>query len=140
MKRIKEKSGFFKIVKACRQAVKHGFQWIWVDTVCIDKTSSAELSEAINSMYQWYELSDICFVYLEDVPPVQAKDGILTELATENSRFRRSRWFTREAGRCKNCLLLPNCCSCRKLGHTWGLSGALSLAKVSTPISTSSVI
>jgi hypothetical protein len=95
VERIKEKSGFVKIVKACRQAERDGFLWIWVDTVCIDKTSSAELSEAINSMYQWYELSDICFVYLEDVPAVQARGPILAELATEDSHFRRSRWFTR---------------------------------------------
>jgi hypothetical protein len=26
-----------------------------VDTCCIDKTSSSELSEAIDSMYRWYQ-------------------------------------------------------------------------------------
>ncbi|KAK0620762.1 hypothetical protein B0T14DRAFT_431209, partial [Immersiella caudata] len=36
------------------------------DTVCIDKTSSAELSEAI-SKYAWYARSAACFAYLEDV-------------------------------------------------------------------------
>ncbi|KAH7394613.1 hypothetical protein BKA66DRAFT_509501 [Pyrenochaeta sp. MPI-SDFR-AT-0127] len=30
---------------------------LWVDTCCIEKSSSAELSEAINSMYRWYEVS-----------------------------------------------------------------------------------
>lgn len=31
------------------------FSHVWIDTCCIDKTSSAELSECINSMYAWYE-------------------------------------------------------------------------------------
>jgi hypothetical protein len=44
-----------------------GVRYAWVDTCCIDKSSSAELSEAINSMYQWYQRSDRCFVYLSDL-------------------------------------------------------------------------
>ena len=39
---------------------------------CIDKTSSAELSEAINSMWQWYENAEVCVVYLPDVPAISA--------------------------------------------------------------------
>jgi hypothetical protein len=35
---------------------------------CIDKSSSAELSEAINSMFAWYRNAKVCYVYLEDVP------------------------------------------------------------------------
>jgi hypothetical protein len=42
-----------KIVGCCRQACADGLDWVWVDTCCIDKTSSSELSEAINSMYAW---------------------------------------------------------------------------------------
>ena len=41
--------------------------WVWVDTCCIDKRSSAELSEAINSMAQWYRRSQLCVAYLNDV-------------------------------------------------------------------------
>jgi hypothetical protein len=29
---------------------------------CIDKSSSAEPSEAINSMYRWYQCAEICYV------------------------------------------------------------------------------
>jgi hypothetical protein len=43
-------------------------QWVWVDTCCIDKTSSAELSEAINSMYSWYSNAAECYIYMQDVP------------------------------------------------------------------------
>ncbi|KAF3810379.1 Vegetative incompatibility protein HET-E-1 [Colletotrichum gloeosporioides] len=41
-----------------------GCEWIWIDTCCIDKSSSAEISEAINSMFRWYKESDICIAYL----------------------------------------------------------------------------
>jgi hypothetical protein len=51
-KQAKQKRGYVKIEGACRQARSDGFQYIWVDTCCIDKSSSAELSEAINSMYR----------------------------------------------------------------------------------------
>jgi hypothetical protein len=60
--------GYKKVSQSCRQALKDGYKWIWVDTCCIDKRSSAELSEAINSMYDWYWRAEICYVYLEDVP------------------------------------------------------------------------
>ncbi|KAG7291049.1 hypothetical protein NEMBOFW57_001059 [Staphylotrichum longicolle] len=61
------KKGFAKILGCCRQAVMDELQWAWIDTCCIDKTSSAELSEAINSMYAWYRDSHVCYVYLEDI-------------------------------------------------------------------------
>ena len=56
-----------KIRRFCLHAQAAGYEWAWIDTCCIDKTSSAELSEAINSMYSWYANADICYAYLEDV-------------------------------------------------------------------------
>lgn len=64
---IIERAGFLKIKNACEQARKDGYDYLWADTVCIDKSSSAELSEAINSMFAWYAESAICYVYLLDV-------------------------------------------------------------------------
>lgn len=58
-------AGFDKVVGAC-QAVRDKYDWIWIDTCCIDQNSSAELSQAINSMYSWYEDADMCYVYLQD--------------------------------------------------------------------------
>ncbi len=58
--------GMIKIQKFCDLAAAR-FQWAWIDTCCIDKRSSAELSEAINSMYKWYERSEECYVHLADV-------------------------------------------------------------------------
>jgi hypothetical protein len=64
--------GFAKIVGCCKQAVQDGFEWAWIDTCCIDKRSSAELSEAINSMYKWYWDAAICYAYLWDVSDLPA--------------------------------------------------------------------
>jgi hypothetical protein len=48
------KAGWTKILRSAAEAKKHSCKYVWIDTCCIDKTSSTELSEAINSMYRWY--------------------------------------------------------------------------------------
>ncbi|RFU24403.1 hypothetical protein B7463_g11936, partial [Scytalidium lignicola] len=83
-----KKSGYNKIVECCQKARSHDYLYAWIDTCCIDKTSSAELSEAINSMYNWYQKASTCYVYLSDVPAGQ-------DLSATDSKFRDSRWFTR---------------------------------------------
>ena len=65
---IRQRGGYRKILDSCKQAQKDGYEWLWVDTCCIDKRSSAELSEAINSMYRWYENAKVCYTYLHDAP------------------------------------------------------------------------
>ncbi|RPD72437.1 HET-domain-containing protein [Lentinus tigrinus ALCF2SS1-7] len=56
-----------KICSACAYARDDGIGLLWADTCCIDKSSSAELGEAINSMYSWYSSSTVCYVFLHDV-------------------------------------------------------------------------
>ena len=77
--KIHQRDGYQKIIQSCEQAQKDGYEWLWVDTCCIDKQSSAELSEAINSMYRWYENTKVCYAYLHDVPdpwfPTASDDG-----------------------------------------------------------------
>ncbi|KAH7393010.1 kinase-like domain-containing protein [Pyrenochaeta sp. MPI-SDFR-AT-0127] len=82
--RGRHKLGWRKIHFCAKQAAKDGLSLIWIDSCCIDKTSSSELTEAINSMFRWYRTSARCYVYLSDVPDRAA------EIA-----FRRSRWFKR---------------------------------------------
>lgn len=84
------KPGYHKIKGACRQARLHDLGYVWVDTNCIDKTSSSELSEAINSMFAWYRNAAVCYVYLVDVPWVEVRDS-----EDPWKYFRRSRWWTR---------------------------------------------
>jgi hypothetical protein len=88
------KGGFAKIQGACNQALMDKLDYIWVDTNCIDKTSSAELSEAINSMFAWYRNASRCYVYLadtSDTAPHLNNDG---QLEMDDS-FLQSKWFTR---------------------------------------------
>jgi hypothetical protein len=66
-----------------QQAIRDGLEYICVDTYCINKTSSAELSEAINSMFAWYRQSSVCYVFLEDYTH------------RSRSNLAKSRWFTR---------------------------------------------
>jgi len=94
----KRKGGFSKIEGCCRQALKDGFDWAWIDTCCIDKSSSAELSETINSMYRWYEASLKCYAFLSDVAsPVYSPalgDEPFESLEAEADFFA-STWWTR---------------------------------------------
>ena len=66
-KEIRGRQGYKKIVDTCKKAKQDGYEWVWIDTCCIDKRSSAELSEVINSMYRWYANAKICYAYLHDV-------------------------------------------------------------------------
>ncbi|KAI6107736.1 hypothetical protein EDD17DRAFT_797655 [Pisolithus thermaeus] len=59
--------GLAKLQDFCILALRHSFQWAWSDTCCIDKDSSAELQEAIGSMFSWYHRSSLTIVYLADV-------------------------------------------------------------------------
>lgn len=85
---IRRKPGMEKILFACQQAKKDSLEWAWVDTCCIDKTSSAELDESITSMYRWYEQSTECYAFLSDFPYPMVGDMFA-------SRLRTSRWITR---------------------------------------------
>ncbi|CAG8957365.1 hypothetical protein HYFRA_00010791, partial [Hymenoscyphus fraxineus] len=96
----KKKTGFRKITNCCKQATEDGFEYVWIDTCCIDKTSSAELSEAINSMYVWYSNAAICYAYLVDVPlPSDPPSSSSLESSSDKekrySKFTASRWWTR---------------------------------------------
>ena len=86
------------------QAEEHGFDWAWADTCCIDKTSSAELTEAINSMFDYYSLSEICYAYLSDVPP--GHDANSWEF--ENSLWHTRGWTLQELISPKNVVFMAN--------------------------------
>ncbi|KAI0708165.1 heterokaryon incompatibility protein-domain-containing protein [Cerioporus squamosus] len=92
-----------KIRRCCELAEMHGYKWVWIDTCCIDKTSSAELSEAINSMFRYYALAAICYGYLRDVDSVFfSQEDLEADRDLPDpyghprySPFRRSIWFQR---------------------------------------------
>ena len=79
----KKKRGWAKILGASFEANRLGLLYLWVDTCCINKESSAELSQSINSMFAWYRDARICFAYMGDLHPDNLGD------------FDKSRWWTR---------------------------------------------
>lgn len=78
------KKGHRKIEMTCQIAAQSGIKYAWVDTCSIDKSSSAEVTEAINSMFQWYKRSKICYVILEDLPASASIESL-----------KNCRWLTR---------------------------------------------
>lgn len=101
------KQGFTKIKRACETTLSLGLEHIWVDTCCIDKTSNAELTESINSMFEWYRKSRICLVFLADYG------------ADHNAPLSPCRWFSR--GWTLQELLAPICINF--YSSTWELVG-----------------
>ena len=87
-------AGHRKIVNCCALARSRGIEYAWIDTCCIDKRDSAELAEAINSMYAWYANAAECYTYLADI-------GGANNTTTTNGNspppkpLEHSDWFTR---------------------------------------------
>ncbi|KAH6871396.1 heterokaryon incompatibility protein-domain-containing protein [Thelonectria olida] len=104
------KKGYTKIEMTCRCADAEGVRFVWVDTCCIDKSSSAELTEAINSMFKWYKDSVVCYVYLSDLAPS-------TDISTA---LKGCRWFTR--GWTLQELIAPN--NVNFLDQNWNFRGS----------------
>ncbi|KAK8058001.1 HET-domain-containing protein [Apiospora phragmitis] len=60
---VASRKGYAKIKACCEQAAKDGLDWAW--------TSTAELSEALNSMFRWYQNAQVCYAYLDDVTSIE---------------------------------------------------------------------
>lgn len=88
------KAGYEKLCFCGKQAAHDRLHYFWVDTCCIDKSSSAELSEAITSMFRWYSGAVKCYVYLRDVS-IGNFESTNTSARSWETAFRRSRWFER---------------------------------------------
>jgi hypothetical protein len=92
---------YWKILKCCSMSAGSGYDWTWIDTCSINKESSAELTEAVNSMFKWYQQADVCYAYLFDViwewEPASSSEWRAgsVQLASSRDSFRQSQWFTR---------------------------------------------
>ncbi|KAL8646104.1 MAG: hypothetical protein Q9226_007016 [Calogaya cf. arnoldii] len=118
--------GMAKIKNFCQKAARNGFDWCWIDTCCIDKRSSAELSESINAMYKWYARSTVCYIYLADLEISEHEQHLRTEQGVRawSTRFRGSEWFTR--GWTLQELLAPNSSQVSFFDTNWTYIGHLS--------------
>ncbi|OWP04189.1 hypothetical protein B2J93_668 [Marssonina coronariae] len=93
---------------------KERLTYVWIDTCCIDKSNTSELSEAINLIFNWYARAVVCYAQIADdegefVPATDASSGwalghqdvdssvsgdsALTE--TAKTRVKNCRWLTR---------------------------------------------
>ncbi|KAH9866151.1 hypothetical protein J1614_008715 [Plenodomus biglobosus] len=115
---LMHRAGYSKIVHAAREARSLGFRYIWCDVCCIDKSSSAELQEAINSMYRWYRDAEVCIVYLEDIARPHrdnnASASAIARVAFETCRWTKRGWTLQE-------LIAP--AICRFYFQDWTLMG-----------------
>ncbi|KAK0743049.1 ankyrin repeat-containing domain protein [Schizothecium vesticola] len=84
-----DRDDYTKLRKICSVAAAHGLGYVWLDTCCIDKTSSSELSQAINSMFRWYREAVVCYAYLADVSEKALGDS------DSEKGFCGSEWFER---------------------------------------------
>jgi len=90
-----------KVFQFCKVAWGYDCKYVWFDTGCINKDSSAELEESIRSMFKWYRGSEICIAYLRDT--------------SSAFTMRKDPWFTR--GWTLQELLAPK--KIKIFGHGW---------------------
>ncbi|KAI0532768.1 heterokaryon incompatibility protein-domain-containing protein [Xylaria digitata] len=119
-----KRKAYQKIYYTCRRALDLGYSYVWIDSCCIDKSNSAELTESINSMFRWYSEADLCLVYLVDSRggATASENGVpdsRRRLYTEDDTP--CRWFSR-------CWTLQELLASRKLefyDSEWDLIGTL---------------
>jgi len=125
---VEKKSGYEKLKEACRAAQTLDLSWIWIDTCCIDMTSSAELQESINSMWRLYSKATLCMVYMNDLTLSYEDDGRklpawqVSSQSISEASFEKSQWFTR--GWTLQELLAPENVTFHS--HTWHAFGTRS--------------
>ncbi|KAH9986437.1 heterokaryon incompatibility protein-domain-containing protein [Xylariaceae sp. FL0662B] len=101
LRAARARAGFAKIQRTATLARSRSLKYAWVDTCCIDKSSSAEVSEAINSMFRWYADAAVCFAYLSDLPSAARVANFYPEAGPDEVKrlqatyFKMCRWFTR---------------------------------------------
>lgn len=81
----------FEFTRYVRTNFPH-IDWVWVDSCCVRQESDAELSEAVNSMFDWYQGAELCIAFLGDVRHI---DNNTAEAFTSSVWFERG-WTLQE--------------------------------------------
>ena len=118
--RAYSKPGAIKLRYAITQAAADGLNYVWVDSCCIDKSSSAELTETINSMFEYYRKAQACYAFISDVS---------ASSRTFDKDFANANWWCR--GWTLQELLAPQDLTFydqrwRSLGTKWEFKGTIS--------------
>jgi hypothetical protein len=91
--------GWAKVLAFCKIAEQFGISYVWIDTCCIDKNSSTELSESLNSMFAWYRCATLCIAYLSDASMNWGDYNPYIGLSRRHPRYgghpHNSDWFNR---------------------------------------------
>ena len=114
-----------KISEACKRAKEDGYDYLWIDTCCIDKTSSAEISETLNAMFRYYSVAQVCYVLLVETftcHPRQLKRYLCDPAEWKKETFSVDTWHSR--GWTLQELIAPR--NVHFLSHEWGFIGSKS--------------
>lgn len=76
---------------ACTEARRLGLEWLWLQSLCIDRSSAADISESINFLFRVFQDSAVCLVSLGDVSLEAGK----TTPEVAGNLLRKSRWLRR---------------------------------------------
>ncbi|KAL4081386.1 hypothetical protein V8B97DRAFT_17785 [Scleroderma yunnanense] len=90
---VRRRYGYRQILNSCEQAKRDRYEWLWVDACCIDRRNAAEVVEANNATYRWFENSSICYVYLDDVSGTSLPTGRDDEKYSTSNGW--PEWFSR---------------------------------------------
>ena len=82
-----------KVIQACQKADSHGIHHLWVDSLCIDASSTADIDEAVNGSFRWLRKSALCLAYLDDLP---ADGSVLGENTWRHCRYWSRAWTLQE--------------------------------------------
>lgn len=86
LQRSKKIRGAIEIAKAAN------YPYIWIDSVCMDKSNAVETSTNINSMFDYYQNAEVCITYLSDVDTTKTR---LRKFEKDTDARQNSVWFTR---------------------------------------------
>ncbi|KAI6134437.1 hypothetical protein EDD17DRAFT_1535125 [Pisolithus thermaeus] len=88
---VRRRCDYQNIIESYGQAVEDGYKWMRIDTYCIDKKSSAEPPEVINSMHRRHHNSIICRLYPRDVkgPALRTEQGSIGRSGESNGSSER---------------------------------------------------
>ncbi|KAF3807722.1 hypothetical protein GCG54_00007455 [Colletotrichum gloeosporioides] len=79
--------------KVCHLARVHELDFVWIDALCIDKSSSADVSTTINLLPKYLERAAICFAFLGDLP---CRVSAPCRVTWAQCRFWRRTWTLQE--------------------------------------------
>lgn len=80
-----------KIMGTCAKGREQGYEWLWIDSLCINKADSVEMRESLNAMFDYYRDAGVCYSFLKDVDVTASREQIFQRQGCSET----SEWFER---------------------------------------------